>query len=215
MNRPFVTLWVLARRVALAVAAACGAFVLAILFTPVSDWIINPLLVRSDRSASDAIVLLTAWASPDRLLNDPGLRRTVEAARLFREKVATTIVVTGRNRSEGSGPTAEIMAGLLVEMGVPREAIVLETESTTTRESAVNVARVARDKGWKSVTVVSDAIDMRRAVAAFRHEGLTARAGADVRLALRSPPGFYRLSQVEAAMHEWAGLAYYWSMGWL
>lgn len=208
------TWWRIIRRSIVAVLAAGGAVVLAVLFTPVSDWIINPLLVRADRTQTDAIVLLTAWASGDGVLNDPGLRRTTEAARLYHANVADVVVVSGRNRSE-SGPTASVMAQLLIEMRVAPEAIVLETLSTTTRESAVNVARMARQHGWNSVTVVSDAIDMRRVLASFRREGVVARPGADARLALRAPPGVYRLWQVEGALHEWGGLLYYWWMDWI
>jgi uncharacterized SAM-binding protein YcdF (DUF218 family) len=208
-------LWRIVWRSTIAVLAACGALLLIVRLTPLSDWVIDPLLVRRDLTKSDAIVLLTAWASPDRVLNDPGLRRTLDAAQLYKQGVAQIVVISGRNRSSGSGPTAEVMAELLIDMGVPRAALMVDTESTNTHESAVNITRLARSRSWHALTVVSDPIDMRRALASFRHEGATARAGADVRTALRSPPGFYRLLQLEAAAHEWMGLLYYWWMDWI
>jgi uncharacterized SAM-binding protein YcdF (DUF218 family) len=207
--------WRIIRRLAIAGLASCGAVLLVVLLTPVSEWLVDPLLVRRDTTQTDAIVLLTAWASRDGLLNDPGLRRTVEAAQLFHQHVADVVVVSGRNRSRSAGPTAEVMANLLVDLGVPRTAVSLETESTSTHESAVNIARMARAQDWKSVTVVSDASHMRRALGSFRRQGVAARAGADVRAALRAPWGFYRTWMVERAAHEWIGLLYYWSRGWI
>ncbi len=197
------------------ILALCGATLLAGLYTPIGDWLVEPLVVPSDYTKSDAIVLLTAWSSGDGVLNDQSVRRTIEAAKLFQQRVAETVVISGRNRSPESGPTARLMADLLISLGVQGDAMILETESTNTHESAVNVARIARARGWNTVTVVSDAAHMRRTLATFRHEALDVRAGADVRLALRTQPGAYRLLQLEATAHEWIGLAYYWWNGWL
>jgi uncharacterized SAM-binding protein YcdF (DUF218 family) len=107
------------------------------------------------------------------------------------------------------------MADLAMELGVPASAIILETDSQTTHQSAVNVSRLARSRGWSRVTLVSDAKDMRRALASFRHEALDAHAGADIRWDRRSAIGPVRLTIFANTVHEWVGLAYYYWMGWV
>lgn len=195
--------------------AAYGAALCVILYTPFSDWLTRPLIIWPNPVKSDAIVLLAAWASPDGILNDQGLRRTIEAARLYARQVSSTVVISGRNRSSEAGPTARVMADLLVQLGVPPSALVLETDSTNTHESAVNVARIAKARGWSRVLLVSDAQDMRRALASFRHEALEAESGTSVLWALRTQSNPYGLLKVEDAMHEWLGLVYYWWEGWI
>lgn len=198
-----------AYRVARAVLAVTGILLLTAMYTPVADWLALPLIKVPVESRSDAIVLLTAWSSPDGLLNTSGVRRTMQAAALYETRIADTIVVSGRNHGNGAGPTARLMRDLLVKLHVPPEAVVLETESTNTHTSAVNVAKIAAERGWSLVTLVSDSTHMRRALAAFKHEGLDALPGGDARLDLRTAPGPYRLLQFEGIAYEWLGLAYY------
>jgi uncharacterized SAM-binding protein YcdF (DUF218 family) len=197
-------------------ALVCYAIgVLVLCYTPVTDWLLRPLTVPSSTQQTDAIVLLAAWASPDGLLNEAGMRRTIEATHLYKRGIAPTIIVSGRNRSAGSGPTAQVMANLAMELGVPASAIILETNSQTTHQSAVNVAHLARSRGWSRVTLISDAKDMRRALASFRHEALEAHPGADIRWDRRSAMGPVRLSIFANTVHEWVGLAYYRWKGWV
>jgi uncharacterized SAM-binding protein YcdF (DUF218 family) len=39
-------------------------------------------------------------------------------------------------------PEAELIADLLIELGVPRSALILKTESRNTRENAINTAAI-------------------------------------------------------------------------
>ena len=67
-------------------------------------------------------------------------------------------------------------------IGVPAEAVVLEGKSRNTHENAIFTAAILKDKGWRSVLLVTSAGHMRRAMAAFRKAGVAATAAtADVR----------------------------------
>jgi uncharacterized SAM-binding protein YcdF (DUF218 family) len=204
----------LALRIAVGTLAAVGVMVLILMFTTLTDRVVEPLLVAQDLRPTDAIVLFAAWASPDGFLNDSGLRRSVAAARLYKRGTAPLVIVSGRNRSD-SGPTSRLMADLLIELGVPRDAVIVETDSTNTHETAVNVTKIAAARGWERLTLLSDGRDMRRATAAFRHEGMEVVSGADWQWDLRSQSGSYRLWQFDGVLHEWAGLVYYWWKGWI
>lgn len=212
---PATAAWrTLVRRTTL-VLACLGVTLLLLMYSPIADWLANPLIVPEDLSRTDAIVLMTAWSSPDGMLNDAGMRRTLRAAALFKSGVAPALVVCGRNRSPDSGPTARIMADLLVELGVPRESILVDTTAANTREAAVSLSTIAARQGWTRVTLVSEAKDMPRAVASFTHEGLAALPGADPRWDLRVASGPERLVKLGDTLHEWIGLLYYRWHGWI
>ena len=88
----------------------------------------------------DAIVVLgAALRSGDRLT--PVLReRVATAAMLFEAGAAPLIVVTGGLTTRVPRAEADVIADHLVAIGVPREQIVVENSSRTTRQNAENVA---------------------------------------------------------------------------
>jgi uncharacterized SAM-binding protein YcdF (DUF218 family) len=60
------------------------------------------------------------------------------------------------------------MATLLSELGVPRDAILLEPSSRNTYQNAVNTRAILEVQGIDRVLLVTSAFHMRRAVAAFQ-----------------------------------------------
>ena len=71
-----------------------------------------------------------------------------------------------------SARDAEVSGDRLVGLGVPRSALILETESRNTRENAINTAAVFRSHSWRNGLLVTSSIHMPRALAAFRRVGL-------------------------------------------
>ncbi len=63
-------------------------------------------------------------------------------------------------------------ATLWRRLGAPGDRIVLERESRNTRENATESARIVRERGWKSLVLVTSAMHMPRAAATFRKAGL-------------------------------------------
>jgi uncharacterized SAM-binding protein YcdF (DUF218 family) len=104
---------------------------------------------------------------------------------------------------------------------VDEKAVLLETRSRTTRENAVETARLARDKGFQRVLLVTSALHMRRAAGAFRAVGLEvvpAPTDFSVLGTGRLPnllPDAGSLEATTATLHEWIGLSYYAARGWL
>ncbi|MES2785436.1 MAG: YdcF family protein [Pseudomonadota bacterium] len=99
--------------------------------------------------------------------------RTWHAARLFRAGKAPLIVLSG-----GTDPTqnlaseAAAMRILLLDLGVPEAAMVLEERSRTTEENASFSAAILHQRGVKSVLLVTSALHMRRASQHWEHRGL-------------------------------------------
>lgn len=115
------------------------------------------------------------------------------------------------------------MRDLLAEWGVPREAVVTETASTSTRENALFASEIVRARGWKRVLLVTSAAHMGRAVGAFRGAGLDVIPSAtDYRVVEPPPldlldflPDSSALDGTSAVFREVMGMWFYRWQGWL
>jgi len=89
--------------------------------------------------------------------------------------LVTLLIPTG---GEGEHPPgeADVMSGILQEMGVPQSAVVREGTARSTWESALRVAEIARRRGFDEVLVVTDPLHCVRTVASFGRIGLLAVA---------------------------------------
>ena len=132
----------------------------------------------------DAIVVLGGAVDPAASagwqveLNDSA-ERVVTAARLYHEGRAPWIIVSG-----GSGDLhfpdareAPLLKQLLVGMGVPAAAIVVEAESRNTFENAAAVHALVVKNGLKHIVLVTSALHMPRAQAIFVKAGFAASDG--------------------------------------
>jgi len=122
----------------------------------------------------DALVLLGCRVSVS-ALPPPAARRVARTAEAFTEGLAPRVIVSGGRRWEGE-VEADRLAEELVRRGVPREALLLERESRSTRENARLTARLLASRGLGRVGIVSCDWHLARALWSFRHEGLEAEA---------------------------------------
>lgn len=118
----------------------------------------------------DALVVLGCRVS-EPPLSGPALRRVERAARAYREGLAPSIVVSG-GRSWNGVVEADALAEALVNLGVPREVIVLERRSLTTHGNAVMTARLLSPESRQSIGIVTCDWHLRRALYCFRRAGL-------------------------------------------
>jgi uncharacterized SAM-binding protein YcdF (DUF218 family) len=150
--------------------------------------------------------------------------RILHAARLYRAGKAPVVVASGGVVPWMSAvrPEAEEMAALLAEWGVLPAAILVEGRSRTTRENAVETERILRARGTRSILLVTSAIHMPRALAAFRMTGLSVTPSPTDYLVADPVKGAYLDSVPSAdsvrlfhvACWEQTGLLYYWLRGW-
>lgn len=92
---------------------------------------------------------------------------------LYREKLAPMVITLG-----GGDPTDRHSEGgvghdYLLAHGVPEQAIIAETESSNTQESAERLAVIARANGLKRILAVSDGTHLFRIHAMCESQGLT------------------------------------------
>ncbi len=104
----------------------------------------------------------------------PVLRaRLMQGLQLYREKLAPLMITLGGN--EGGEPHSEGGVGedFLMAHGVPERDIIAETRSRDTRDSARQLAAIARKNNLHSLLAVSDGTHLFRIHVLCQAEGLT------------------------------------------
>jgi uncharacterized SAM-binding protein YcdF (DUF218 family) len=100
--------------------------------------------------------------------------RVIYAAWLYKQGKAKYILVSGGllDWTKMSSTPAQDMATLLEMMGVPEQAIWLQSDSRNTYEDALYCTQILREKGIGRALLVTSAWHMPRAVKLFQAQGL-------------------------------------------
>ena len=130
---------------------------------------------------AEAIVVLggaTRNNEPPRIIADMSERgdRLLYGVKLYKEGAAPYIVLTG-GRIEwfgGNSSEAEDMAALMEVMGVPQDALLLESRSLNTYENAVYTKEILERNNIKKIILVTSAAHMPRSLAIFKKQGIDA-----------------------------------------
>jgi uncharacterized SAM-binding protein YcdF (DUF218 family) len=182
-------------------------------------------------SAQAIVVLGGAIRMPSMVHHASGIidssDRLLMALRLYHAGKAPVVVLSGGNNPLSLEETpevseSEVMRRLLVEWGIPDPAIQVEGESINTRENALFSHRLLAPQRVGRIILVTSAMHMPRAAAAFRKAGFdVVAAPADFQAGWRAPSAIFRwMPQADAfvnstkAMHEWLGLWVYRLRGW-
>jgi uncharacterized SAM-binding protein YcdF (DUF218 family) len=152
-----------------------------------------------------------------------GALRVLEGARLYTLLDRPTIIVSGgvTGREEGMRPEAEAMRTAILQLGVPDDHVVIETESKTTRDEAILVARLLADHPRQPIVLVTSPTHMARALAVFRAAGLdpvpsVAPYKSDHSLDRRRfVPSNGGLGLVDSLVYDTAADWYYRARGWM
>lgn len=122
---------------------------------PIMRYVAESWVVDAPAAHADAIVVL----GDDNFYAD----RATHAAELFRQGVAPQVAASGRRLRPNAG-IGELMEHDLVERGVPREKITrLTQDADGTREEAQAVGKLAVERHWKSLVIVTSNYHTRRA----------------------------------------------------
>jgi uncharacterized SAM-binding protein YcdF (DUF218 family) len=134
--------------------------VLYLVRRPILRFVAESWIVEDADSKADALIVL----SDDNFYAD----RATRAAELFREEKAPIVVASGRRLRPMAG-IAELMEHDLVERGVPKDRIVrFAHDADNTREEAEALTKLATQRKWHTVIVVTSNYHTRRARYIFR-----------------------------------------------
>jgi len=174
-----------------------------------SPWLARPLLVAADVRAQPFIVVLCGGCRFSGQLSESTVARVEHGVRLFHQGLAPRLILSGGRWAPHRPACAPRMEALALALGVPREAVIVENQSTRTSENAREVARLLRAERDPSVLLVTGPLHMRRAKLCFEKQG--------VRVACAPTPAAGERSSLHAkeVLHEYIGLAYYRAHRWI
>ncbi len=153
-------------------------------------------------------------AAPERLLR---------GFELLREGRAQQVLISGGSLDPRPEAVveADVLSRQLQAWGIPAERIVKEGRSRNTRENAVESERIIRERGWRTLLLVTSAAHMPRAAGCFAAVGLRpdtlpvdVRASATPLRRMSWLPRAALLSQSTDALRELAGRVIYRGRGW-
>jgi uncharacterized SAM-binding protein YcdF (DUF218 family) len=184
----------------------------------------NPSVPIETISPEDVVVVLGGGLAQGSHLGQAG-DRVMQAALLWRAAKVKTIIISGGNVpwERSSSTDAGFAAELLEAYGVPRDSIIVESDSRNTHENAINTAVIWREGQFHSGLLVTSAAHLPRALASFRKAGLDlAPWPADFRghsvplvnSVFDLLPDVGALEKTTTAIKEWLGLAVYRLRGW-
>lgn len=166
------------RKRALGIAGVALLFVFSL--QPVSEALMRavervPTTYRPD-VVYDAVILLGGVT--DELVEsqtgqpayNDNVERLIETFRLLREGHAKIVIVSGAAMDPAleRWGEARVLADQLVAWGIEADRVVLEPKARNTRENAVYSAELVRQRGAKTVLVVTSAFHIPRALDTFR-----------------------------------------------
>lgn len=169
-KKPKTAFWLVL--ISLLVVSAAGNAYFSAFLTRSLEWRYMP---PTGEVKADAIVLLgggtEAPDTPRQMveINSAG-DRVLYAAQLYKAGAAPLIILSGGNMSysqERSTTPAQEMQAMLVDLGVPQEALVLQSQSQNTAEDAYFTSAILAEKQIRTVILVTSAAHMERALMMF------------------------------------------------
>ncbi len=203
------------RRLAVAGVALLAGLWLAVAYTPLTSWMAEGLVRRDPVQAGHAVFVFASRVQMDGDPTTAAMSRLMRGLELVGEGRSSQLVV-----SEMPGPQGRYkpIAEDWVERFVPSARVTAVGPVMSTRDEAIAVARLFRERGWTRVLAVTSPTHTRRAAAALEAQGLEVIAVPSIEtrfdLERLEYPGDRRESFSNLA-HEHLGLIVYRYRGWI
>ena len=186
--------------------AAIGLIMVLATVTPIDLWWAHAYSGPIEQPRGDVLIVLSAARDDEGLVSFSSYWRARYALLAWQSGGFQKVVVSG-----GGGPG---IANFLLAEGVPRQAIVAELQSQSTRENGINTARLVAGMPGRKVLLTSD-FHMYRAIRVFRKVGIqvTPMPVPDVLKSAQHWNG--RVTAFETMVVESAKIVYYGLRGWI
>ncbi len=179
-------------------------WIIVISYVPFSNMLLYPLetkYTKLETIPNDVKYIL--------LLGGDRKNRGWEALRLY-HKIPNSKIITSGYEGEGKIPEAIRTANILINLGIPKDDIIIHSKPKDTKEEAIKTKELV---GSNPFILITSAYHMPRSLALFKKEGLNAiPAPTDYKIkpsdkATSIPSGHY-LVKTERAWHEYIGLVW-------
>jgi len=186
--------------------AVIGLTTVLVISTPIVSWWVQAYAGPIEKPKGDVLILLGAAADDNNGISYSSYWRARYALVAWQTGGFKKLVITG-----GGGPG---ILNFLTANGVPREAIVAEWQSSSTRENGIATARLIQDMPGKKVLLTSD-YHMLRAIRVFRKLGIDVAPMAVADLSQMTMHWYGRFPAFETMLGESVKIAYYKLRGWI
>lgn len=172
-------------RIGAGLAVLAIAWSAALSIPTVSDWVRDriesqyPPVDEATLPTADAIVVLGGamhfyWIERENVTAyDLENSRLAAGARAWLAGRAPVIVLSGGGKNGGEASSeAKLMANAIQRLGVPADALMLESRSRNTRDNARYTADLAEQHGFRRILLVTSSLHMPRALVEFRKENV-------------------------------------------
>ena len=127
----------------------------------------------SDKIAkSDVAIIFGSKVNEDGTPSNRLVARLNTGVELYKEKLVRNIIVSGGIGKEGVDE-AIIMKDYLLNLQIPRTAIIVDSEGVTTEATAKNSTELMQEHGFKSAIIVSQYFHIKRAKLALQRCGIS------------------------------------------
>jgi uncharacterized SAM-binding protein YcdF (DUF218 family) len=199
-------------------AGGLAALWLLVAFSPLCLWLARPLVRADALRPADAIFVLSSNVQVDDDPSPSALARATRGLELFGAGLAPWLYLSELPPPAGS--FRRYLRESARRIGLPHPEAILDVGLVgNTRDEAVRVAALFRDKGWRRLLLVTSPTHTRRAAAAFERAGVpevvavpAVETWYDVERLRRSDE---RIESFGASVHEWIGLYVYGRRGWI
>jgi uncharacterized SAM-binding protein YcdF (DUF218 family) len=128
---------------------------------------------QADRAVpSDVIIVLGAGTRPSGAPSVSHARRIRHAVTLYQRGYAPYMLCTGGYTARHPKSEARACADLAQGLGVPADVILMEENSRSTEENAIESRKVMQAKGLNTAILVTDNYHLWRAEMLFRTQGI-------------------------------------------
>jgi len=209
------TVYKVSKRRLLAAAATAAVLYFLIFYSPVIWWLGSPLRLADPPAKADVIVVLAG-----------GVGESGEPGQAYQEKVqhSVTLYKQGYARkivfSSGVGyvfKEAEVMKALAISLGVPEEAVILEERGGGNYRALVNAKEIMESHGWNRMLLVTSRYNAVRSRLVIRKNlpDIAVSISPAPRSAFFGESGPVSWKQVQAILHEYEVIVYYWLKGYI
>jgi uncharacterized SAM-binding protein YcdF (DUF218 family)/glycosyltransferase involved in cell wall biosynthesis len=195
-----------------------------IFYSPLVWYMAEPLKIVQQPVKADAIVVFGGGAGESGVPGQGYEERVTHAVDLFKKGYAKHIIFSSGYTNVMKEP--DVMKVLAISLGVPADAIIVETESANTYKNVLNTKKILKEKGWNKILLVSSPYHMRRVSLVFKN------IAKDIDAIYTPTPVsqfygynvnskgsyFFRettLKQLDGFKHEYLGIIYYWWKGYI
>jgi uncharacterized SAM-binding protein YcdF (DUF218 family) len=142
----------------------------------------EPIRQVAEAGDAEAVVVLGGGGATYRThgsefnaLSEASILRLLEGVRLYQLLEPDWLILSGGTNLRAGVLTAESLAmkNTAVQMGVPQERILVEKESDSTYQQALNLRSLLDDHGVHQFVLVTSPTHMPRALATFRTQGMS------------------------------------------